>query len=136
MKLFIASFAAVVLAASSSFAGQWGQQQSNTNVNVRNNVSSHSSSSSRANANNAGNTQTTSFRDRAQAPGFSVGGGYCADGLSISFPGGGFGFTSMARMCKTQMGAAIAQDYLGKQSAVQYVCTQSEFRNLTACKQR
>lgn len=137
MKL-IAIASAFVLVASSSFAGQWGQQSRNTNVNVS---QSQSYSQSRSNARatggtaiNSGVNNSTTFRDRLQAPGFGVGGGYCADGLSISFPGGGFGFTSMARMCKTQMGAAVARDYLGRQSAAQYVCSQSEFRNLTACR--
>jgi len=113
------------------------------NKNTNNSYSqsySQSRSSSRAQggnaastANNAGNTQTTNFRDRLQAPGFGVGGGYCADGLSISFPGGGFGFTSQARMCKTQMGAQIVKTYLGMNPARQYVCSQYEFRMLTAC---
>lgn len=138
---FIAIAAAVVLASTSfASAGQWGQRSENTNVNVsQSNAQSRSSARAQGGnaqsvANNAGNTQTTNFRDRLQAPGFGVGGGYCADGLSISFPGGGFGFTSMARMCKTEMGARVANTYLGRQSAAQYVCSQSEFRNLSACR--
>jgi len=145
LKSIVLAAAALLVTSQVTMAGQWGQQASNQNVNVRNNVSSQSYSQSRSNAratggnaaaNNTGVNNSTSFRDRLQAPGFGVGGGYCADGLSISFPGGGFGFTSMARMCKTEMGARVAKTYLGQQSAAQYVCSQAEFRQLTACRPR
>lgn len=140
MKLI--AIASAILVASFSFAsaGQWGQGN-NTDVRVRNNVSSQSYSQSRSNsratggdASNSGISNNTNFRDRLQAPGFGVGGGYCANGLSISFPGGGFGFTAMERMCRTEIGARVAKQYLNPQAAAQYVCSQADFRNLTVCR--
>lgn len=137
MKL-TTSVIAISLLASSAFASDWGQRNNNFNVNQS---SSHSASKSSAraeggNATNAGNSQTTNFRDRLQAPGFGVGGGYCSNGLSLSFPGGGFGFSAMERVCKTEISARVAKTYLGPQAAAQYVCSQSEFRNLSACRPR
>ena len=135
MKLTTITIALAMLA-SPVFAGDWGQRNSNFNVNQS---SSHSRSSARAeggNATNSGVNNSTSFRDRLQAPGFGVGGGYCSNGLSISFPGGGFGFSSMERACKTEISARVARTYLGPQAAAQYVCTQYEFRSLAACRRR
>lgn len=122
MKLLIAALACLTLATAPAFAE--GNKSSSF---------SESYSSSRANNNN-NVSNNTKFQDRRQAPGFGVGGGYCSNGLSVSGPGFGFGFSSMDRMCKVQIGAGIAKDYLGKPSAVEYVCQQGEFKSLNACK--
>lgn len=143
MKFAVVTAIAAALMATPSMAGQWGQRSEG--VNVKNNVSSQSYSQSRSNAratggnassaaNNAGNSQVSNFRDRLQAPGFGVGGGYCSNAASVSFPGGGFGFSFMERMCKTEVGARVAKTYLGATPAAQYVCSQAEFRNLTVCR--
>src|SRR6478609_3822091 len=124
-----------VLVAAAALVLSFGAANAEGNKNYNNSSSNSASfarSSSRAtggaggnaSASNNGNSQTTNFRDRLQAPGFGVGGGYCSNGLSISFPGGGFGFSSMERMCKVEIGARVAKSYLGSNSAAQYVCSQ------------
>lgn len=131
MKCIILVATILAFAAPATFANDWGNK---SNIKVRSSSSSYSESSSRSTANNNGNTQSTNFRDRLQAPGFGVGGGYCSDGLSVSFPGGGFGFSSMVRVCKTEIGARVAKTYLGPSAAAQYVCQQPEYRSLAACR--
>lgn len=126
-----------VIAAAVTFAGN-AYAEGGKNIN---HSSSYSESNSSARANNRNSvsnnvSNNTNFQDKRQAPGFGVGGGYCANGLSVSFPGGGFGFTMMERMCKTEIGARVAKTYLGAPSAAQYVCRQSEFKMLSACRGR
>lgn len=143
MKLV--AIASVLILSMTSFAnaGGWGQRSEGTTVKTNVNAVAQSQSVARAkggnaasNATNSGVNNSTSFRDRLQAPGFGVGGGYCSNAASVSFPGGGFGFSFMERMCKTEVGARVAKTYLGTQPAAQYVCMQPEFRNLTACRPR
>lgn len=109
---------AIVLAvvASPAFAG--GNSNKNTNV-----AQSYSASQSSINQ-----------QDRRQAPGFGVGGGYCSDAASISVPGGGFGFSTMSRVCKQEKLLGMADQYFGRPAARQVGCEQvKEFRNLPAC---
>lgn len=137
MKSVIA-FAAALLISTSAFA-------EGNNRNYNNNVAaaqsfSQSRSSSRSNSNsasqaiNSGVNNNTNIRDRLQAPGFGVGGGYCSNGLSVSFPGGGFGFSAMERMCKIEIGARVVRTYINAPNAASYVCSQYEFKNLPACR--
>lgn len=73
-------------------------------------------------------------QDRAQAPGFGVGGGYCSDAASVSFPGGGFGFSTMSRVCKQEKLLGMANTYYGGSAARQVGCENiREFRTLPAC---
>lgn len=143
-KLISCSIAAIIISTTASVAGQWGQQSGNQTT-VKTNVSSQSYSQSRSSsratggnaasaANNSGVNNSTSFRDRLQAPGFGVGGGYCSNAASVSFPGGGFGFSFMERACKVDINARVAKTYLGSQPAAQYVCQQREFSNLSVCR--
>lgn len=90
----------------------------------------------RASANNSGVNNSTRFQDKLQAPGLSVGGAYCSNSFGASFPGGGLGFSTMVRTCKTEIGARVAKTYLGSQAAAQYVCLQSEFKQLSVCRGR
>lgn len=67
------------------------------------------SASSRSSVSNSGNSSVT-FKDRAQAPGFGLGGGHqtapCQSytELAASFPGGGFGFGTgrTVKFCKLE----------------------------------
>ena len=96
-----AVFTAATVFTTPVFAGDWGNRSTNVSV-------AQSASQSSAAASNSGVNNSTSFRDRLQAPGFGVGGGYCSNGLSVSFPGGGFGFSAMERTCKTEISARVA----------------------------
>lgn len=119
MKKILLAFAVVALATSPALAGS---------KNKNNNVSqswSQSQASSRSSINQ---------QDRAQAPGFGVGGGYCSDAVSASFPGGGFGFSTMSRVCKQEKLLGMADTYYGRPAARQVGCENvKEFRSLPAC---
>lgn len=89
-----------------------------------------------ASANNSGVNNSTSFKDKLQAPGLAVSGGYCQNAFGLSVPGGGLGFSFMERTCKTEIGARVARTYLGGSAAAQYVCMQAEFKRLSVCRGR
>lgn len=73
-------------------------------------------------------------QDRAQAPGFGVGGGYCSDAASLSVPGGGFGFSTMSKVCKDEKLLGLADKYFGRTAARQIGCENvKEFRTLPHC---
>lgn len=73
-------------------------------------------------------------KDRLQAPGFGVGGGYCSDAFSLSGPGVGFGFSAMSKVCKQEKLLGMADTYFGRPAAQQVGCEQvKEFRSLPGC---
>lgn len=135
----VLTVATILLMPVTAFAG--GYEGGGNRVNSYSEAYSSSKSTSRAtggkaeaNANNSGVNNSTSFRDRLQAPGMGVGGGYCSNALSLSFPGGGFGFSAMERMCKIEIGARVVNTYINRPNAAAYVCGQREFANLPACR--
>lgn len=80
------------------------------------------------------NSINNSIKDRAQAPGFGVGGGYCSDAFSASGPGFGFGFSAMSKVCKQEKVLGMADQYYGRSAARQVGCESvKEFRSLPAC---
>lgn len=119
MKRTIATLIALSICGAPAFAGDRNHIK-NTTVSQ-----SWSQSSSKSSINQ---------QDRAQAPGFGVGGGYCSDAASISVPGGGFGFSTMSRVCRQEKLLGMANTYYGGAAARQVGCENiREFRTLPAC---
>ena len=153
-KILISAAMAMALAfTSSAYAEGNGTHNGNNNRGTLNgnlngnNMSASSRASARASArqtnsqsyegyngiDGSGNS-TNNFKDRLQAPSFGVGGGWCSNAFSLSVPGGGFGFSSMDRMCRLQIGAEMVQRYISRPNAAAYICNQREFANtVPAC---
>lgn len=125
MKRFVIAAACLLLATSVN-AGDMAPYRGDRN----------SSSSSSVSQSYSQSGASINQRDRAQAPGFGVGGGYCSDAASLSFPGGGFGFSSMSKVCKQEKLLGMADTYFGRPAARQVGCENvKEFRSLPSCVQ-
>lgn len=128
----LAIAAALVLAATSAYAGgrDGYSQTRNTNINVN-----QSASASNSNASNKGVSQRTSFNDRLQPGSVGIGGGNCSDGFIVSFPGGGIGANTTSKVCRDGMDIATAKDLWGPATARNVACyLRPALRNL--CKAR
>lgn len=131
MKRVIISAAAIMMLASSAFAGD--------NINRNNNSSSANASNSNSNYSSVNNAVSNSIKNRLQpgnVSGFG-GGGPCTEGFSLSFPGGGASIQTQCREGKQAIKAGTVQGVFGNKATRDWLCdSDKDLYGLDHCVQR